>query len=134
MIPCANKGGEEMSRVDVEEQLKKEIRGVLEYLLEVHGLPPGRKGDGVTRLIYGDLNGLQSTMWGKNGKLEKAQRVIDDLQADIVCYNEHRQNLRHKSNRNGFRQMFNGGETELRAIASHNRNKDAMKFQEGVQQ
>jgi hypothetical protein len=27
--------------------------------------------------------------------------------------------------------MFNGGETELRAIASHNRNKDAGKFQEG---
>jgi hypothetical protein len=57
--------------------------------------------------------------------------VIDDLQADIVCYNEHCQNLRHKANRNGFRQMFNGGETELRAIASHNRNEDAGKFQEG---
>jgi hypothetical protein len=27
--------------------------------------------------------------------------------------------------------MFNGRETELRAIASHNRNKDAGKFQEG---
>ena len=27
--------------------------------------------------------------------------------------------------------MFNGGETELRAIASHNRNEDAEKFQEG---
>jgi hypothetical protein len=27
--------------------------------------------------------------------------------------------------------MFNGGETELRAIASHNRNEDAGKFQEG---
>ena len=27
--------------------------------------------------------------------------------------------------------MFNGGETELRAIASHNRDKDAGKFQEG---
>jgi hypothetical protein len=27
--------------------------------------------------------------------------------------------------------MFNGGETELRAIAAHNVNKDAGKFQEG---
>jgi hypothetical protein len=123
-IPCANKGGEEMSRVDVEEQIKKEIGGVSEYLLEVHGLPPGRKGDGVTRLIYENLNGLQSTMSSKNGKLEKALalRVIDDLQADIVCYNKHRQNLWHKSNRNGFRQMFNSGEKEFWAIASHNRN------------
>jgi hypothetical protein len=66
-----------------------------------------------------------------NGKLEKARQVIDDLQANIVCYNEHRQNLQHKANRNGFRQMFNGRETELRAIVSHNRNKDAGKFQEG---
>jgi hypothetical protein len=54
--------GEERSQVVVEEQLIKEIRGVSEYLLEVHGLPPGRKGDGVTRLICENLNGLQSSM------------------------------------------------------------------------
>ncbi len=101
-----------------------------EYLLEVHGSAPGRKREGVTRLIYENLNGLQSTLSNKNKKLEKAQRVIDDLQACIVCYNKHRQNLWHKSNRNGFRQMFNGGETELRAIASHNKNKEAKKIQE----
>jgi hypothetical protein len=120
-----------MSQVEVAEQLKKEIMGVSEYLLEVHGLPPGRKGDKVTRLIYENLNGLQSTMLRKNEKLEKARRVINDLQADIVCYTKHRQNLHHKSNWNGFWHMFNGGKTELRAIASHNRNKDAGKCQEG---
>ncbi len=68
------------------------------------------------RLIYENLNGLQSTLSNKNEKLEKAWRVIDDLQANVVCYNKHFQNLRHKANRNGFRQMFNGGETNLRAI------------------
>ena len=67
----------------------------------------------------------------KNEKLDKARQVIDDLQADVVCYNEHRQNLKHKTNRNGFRQMFNGRETNLRAIAAHNANEDAGKFQEG---
>ncbi len=67
----------------------------------------------------------------KNEKLDKARQVINDLQADVVCYNEHHQNLKHKTNRNGFCQMFNGGETELRAIAAHNVNKDAGKFQEG---
>jgi hypothetical protein len=70
-------------------------------------------------------------MSSKNGKLEKAQRVIDDQQASIVRYNEHQQNLWHKSNWNGFQQMINGSKIELRAIASHNRNEDAGQFQEG---
>jgi hypothetical protein len=130
-VPCANVGGEEASHVNVEEQLIKEIREVLDYLLEVHGVPPGWKGEGITRLMYENMNGLQSTLLSKNEKLEKARRVINDLQADIVCYNEHMQNLRHRLNRNGFRQMFNGGETELRAIASNNVHEEVGKFQEG---
>jgi hypothetical protein len=103
---------------------------VSEYLLDVHGLPPGRKRDGVTRVMYENVNGLQS-MLSKNEKLNKARQVINDLQANVVCYIEHRQNLKHKTNRNAFHQMLNGGETELRAIAAHNVNKDAGKFQEG---
>jgi hypothetical protein len=66
-----------------------------------------------------------------NEKLEKAKWVINELQADIICYNEHRQNLWHRLNRNGFRQMFNGGEMELWAIASNNVHKEVGKFQEG---
>ncbi len=57
--------------------------------------------------------------------------MINDLQADVVCYNEHCQNLKHKTNQNGFRKMFNGEETELRAIAAHNVSKDKEKFQKG---
>jgi hypothetical protein len=108
-VPRFQAGDDDVNRVNVEEQLRKEIREVSDYLLEVHGVPPGRKGEGITRLIYENLNGIQSTLSNKNEKLEKARKVIDDLQADVVCYNEHRQNLQHKTNRNGFRQMFNGG-------------------------
>jgi hypothetical protein len=57
--------------------------------------------------------------------------VINDLQVDVVCYNENCQHLKHKTNQNGFCQIFNGGETDLRAIARHNVNKKAGKFQEG---
>ncbi len=117
-------------RRTAEQEVSKEIRGVSEYLLDVHGLPPGQKRDGVTRVMYKNLNGLQS-MLSKNDKLNKARQVINDLQADVVCYNEHHQNLKHKANRNGFCQMFNRGETELRAIAAHNVNKDVGKLQEG---
>ncbi len=130
-VPCANVGGDEASHVNVEEQLIKEKREVSDYPLEVHGVPPGQKGEGITRLIYKSLNGLQSTLLIKNEKLEKARRVIDELQADIVCCNEHRQNLWHRLNRNGFRQMFNGGETELQAIASNNVHEEVGTFQEG---
>jgi len=35
-------------------------------------------------------------------------------------YNEHRMNLRHKRNKNGMNQMFNGGEAEIRSVAAHN--------------
>ena len=127
-VRCCNVGDDGESQVIVEEQLEKEVREMSDYLLEVHGVSPGRKSDRITRLIYENLNWLQSTLSNKNEKLEKARRVIDDLQADVVCFNEHRQNLRHKANRNGFRQMFNGGETELRAIASHNVHESIGKF------
>jgi hypothetical protein len=127
-VPPVEDDGEQWRTA--EQEVCKEIREVLEYLLNVHGLPPGWKGEGVTRVIYENLNGLQSTLT-KNEKLNKAWQIINDLQVDVECYNEHCQNLKHKTNRNGFRQIINGEETELRAIAAHNANKNAGKFQEG---
>jgi hypothetical protein len=62
--------------------------------------------------------------------LEKARCVFNNVQVDIVCYNEHRQNLWHKMNRNGFRKMFNKGEPNLKAIALNNANEEAEEFQE----
>jgi hypothetical protein len=127
--PLVEDNGEQQRTA--EQEVSKEIRGVSEYLLDVHGLPPGWKGEGVTRVIYDNLNGLQSTL-SKNEKLDKAWQIINDLQVDVVCYNEHCQNLKDKTNRNGFHCMFNGRETDLRAIAAHNSNEDAGKFQEGA--
>jgi hypothetical protein len=104
-VPCANIGSDEMGCVNIEnieQQHLTEIRGVSDHLLEVHRVPQGRRGEGITRLIYENLNGLQSTLLSKNKKLEKVQQVINNLQADVVCYNERQQNLWHKSNRNGF--------------------------------
>ena len=55
-----------------------------------------------------------------NDKLTKARQTIKNLQANLVACNEHRLNLRHKQNKNGFRQMFSRGELDLIAIAAHN--------------
>ena len=42
-VPCPIAGGNEESQVNVEEQIRKEIRQVSNYLLEVHGVPPGQR-------------------------------------------------------------------------------------------
>lgn len=110
----------------------EQVSGVDEYLLRVHGVAPGSKPEGVWRLIYENLNGIQSRLAG-NDKLDKIKGVIDDMEADIACFNEHRLNLQHKENRNGFSQMFKGGEAEIRSVAAHNchEGKDVGKVQEG---
>ncbi len=67
--PSVEDTGEQ--RRTAEQEVSKEIRGVSEYLLDVHGLPLGWKGEGVIRVIYKNLNGLQSAL-SKNEKLDKA--------------------------------------------------------------
>jgi hypothetical protein len=37
-----------------------------------------------------------------------------------VAYNKHRQNLRHKDNRNGWNQIFRGGEADIRLVVAYN--------------
>jgi hypothetical protein len=74
----------------------------------VHGVLPGRKEEGITRLLYENANGIHNRLRG-NEKLDKAKDLINELEADVVAYNKHRQNLRHKDNRNGWNQLFRGG-------------------------
>jgi hypothetical protein len=109
-----------------------EAAGVKDELLRVHGVAPGTKLDGVVRLIYENLNGLNARL-SDNEKLDKAKQLINDLEADIVCYNEHRLNLSHKDNKSGFSQLFRGGEAEIRSIAAHNKHegKEVGRVQEG---
>ena len=78
--------------------------------------------------MYEILNDLNSIISG-NDKLEKARQIIDDIEAYVVAYCEHRQNLRQKQNKNGFRHIFNGGETDIRAIAAHNGNDNVSRVQ-----
>lgn len=103
----------------LEEELL-EVHGVSDELLKVHGVPPGSKPDSVIRLIYENLNGLNSRI-NRNEKLKKARGVINDLGMDVVCCNEHRVKLSHKYDKNQFLQMFRGGEANICSVAAHNR-------------
>ena len=91
--------GREGEAVRMEEILS--AMGVQDEVLQVHGMAPGRKAEGVVRLIYENLDGMSNRITG-NEKLEKEKGIIDDLEVDIVCLNEHKQNLMHKDNTNGF--------------------------------
>ena len=105
------------------------IRGVADELLKVHGVAPGKESDGVTRLVMENPNGF-NTIIRNNTKLGKAREIIDELQADVVAYTEHRINCRHKRNRNGMSQMFRGGETEIRRLVGHNTHENISRVQE----
>jgi hypothetical protein len=87
------------------QQERIDVRGISEEVLQVHGVLPGRKEEGITRLMYENANGSSNRMGG-NKKLGKAKDLIDELEADVVLYDEHRQNLMHADNRNGWNQLI----------------------------
>ena len=78
---------------------------IAEELLRVNGIAPGKKPEGVTRIIYENANSFNTRISG-NEKVEKAKEVIDELESGVVCYNEHRVNMKHKEKYNGFNQLF----------------------------
>ena len=90
----------------------EEVGGVSDELLTVHGMAPGPKPEGVTRLIYENPDGFNTRISG-NSKFEKAKELIDELEANVVAYLEHKINCAHKDNVNGMTQTFNGGEVKI---------------------
>ena len=39
---------------------QQEVQGVPDDLLQEHGVPPGKKGEGITRLVYENGNGFST--------------------------------------------------------------------------
>ncbi len=74
-----------MSWVEVAEQLKKEIMCVSEYLLEVHGLPPGRKVLNLrhTLMSMNRLIANYETVYLSNGYLSHAIYLESSVRRDI---------------------------------------------------
>ena len=52
-------------------------------LLRVHVIAPGKKPEGVTRIIYENENSFNTRIIG-NEKVDKGKEVIDELEADVV--------------------------------------------------
>jgi hypothetical protein len=116
----------------IEQQEKNRVRefGLPDEVLWVHGVATASKGEGIIHLIYKNMNGISNKM-SNNDKLEKAKEIHDELEVDIAAYNEHRLNLRHRLNVNGFNQMFKGGEVAIQSVTAHNTHENIGCVQEG---
>ncbi len=124
---------EERDQIAVTEQQERQsVRdlGITDEALRVHGAAPARKAEGIIRMTYENANGICNRMTN-NEKVEKATRLHNDLEVDIAAYNKHRLNMKHKGNLNGFNQLFQGGEAEVRSVVAHNVHENIGKAQEG---
>ncbi len=88
---------------DVEQGAVKEA--VYKGLLRPHGNPPNLKQHRIFMLLCENPNGLNNQITD-NSKLAKTIDLKDELDVDRLLYCKHRLNLRHKDNRNDFKQMF----------------------------
>ena len=100
-----------------------------EGLLWPHGNPPSSKQHGIFRLLCENPNSLNNQITD-NPKLAKAINLKDELDADCLLYCKHRLNLRHKDNRNDFKQMFQR-EVDCQAVAVNNVHQNIGRVQEG---
>jgi hypothetical protein len=121
---------EQLAITEHQERIRVMELGISEEVLQVHGVAPQRKGEGVIRLIYENVNGLSSKL-SDNEKVEKAKEIHNELEVDIVAYNEHRLNMRNRRNVNGFNQLFKGGEAALQSVVAHNVHENIGRVQEG---
>jgi hypothetical protein len=93
--------------------------GVPKEVLQIHGAAPASKPEGVIQLVYENVNGISNRLSG-NEKVEKAKEIHDELEVDIVAYNEHRLNMKDQRNFNRFNQLFKGGEAAIQSVVAHN--------------
>ena len=121
---------ERLALAEQQEATRVTELGVPEEVLQIHGEAPGSKPEGVFRLIYENVNGISNRLTG-NDKVEKAKELHDELEVDLVAYNEHRLNMQHRQNCNGFNQLFKGGEATVKSVVAHNVHENFGRVQEG---
>ena len=128
--PDLESGEVEMNATMAKTLEQEEILHVSDDLLKVHGVPPSKKREGCMRFVYENPDGISNRISG-NEKLDKAKELLDELEVDAAAFSEHRQNLKHKDNKHGFSQLFNGGEADVRSVVGHNVHENVSRIQQG---
>ena len=85
----------------------EEVNGIAvpEEILQVHGFAPPKKREGTMRLIYENINGMDTRLC-ENEKVERMRELHDELEIDVAAYCEHKINYKHRKHVNGFNQLF----------------------------
>jgi hypothetical protein len=104
---------------------------VLEEVLQIHGFVPLKKAERNVRLIYENVNGL-NTHLSNNEKVERMKEIHDELKIGITAYCKHKINFKHKRNVNRFNQLFKVDEAPIQSIAAHNMHENVGRIQQGV--
>ncbi len=120
------------SKIKTEQQEISELNSIQvpEEVLQVHGYAPPKKAEGTVRLLYKNVNGFCNRLSG-NKKVNRDREIHDDLEVDIAAYCEHKLNMKHKKNSNGFSQLFKGGEAAVQSIVAHNVHENIGRVQQG---
>ena len=101
----AKEGGGVASNNTHAEEHVRVLEAVEEGLLQMQGIAPNSKQDGIFRVLCKNANGFNNRISG-NQKIAKVLDIKEDLDIDCLLYCEHRLNLRHKENVNNFKKMF----------------------------
>jgi hypothetical protein len=96
---------EEEKETTKADEHQKVMEAVNKELMQVHGSAPNSKQNGVFWIMCKNANGLNNRI-SSNNKIAKALDIKDELDIDCLMYCKHRLNLRHKDNKNDFKQMF----------------------------
>jgi hypothetical protein len=117
---------------DVLQHKTRELNAISvpDEVLHIHGFAPPTKAKGTVRVIYENLNGLNTHM-KDNYKVERMRELHNELEIDIAAYCKHKINYKHKKNVNSFNQLFKGGEAAIHSIVAHNVHKNVGKIQQG---
>ncbi len=92
---------------DALQQEMKEMNDipVPEEVLQIHGFAPPKKADGTVRLIYENVDGINTRLCD-NEKVERMKELHDDLEVDVAAYCEHKINYKHRRNINVVTEIF----------------------------
>jgi hypothetical protein len=124
-------GGGEASDTARAEEHARVLEAVEEGLLQIQGIAPNSKQDGIFRILCKNPNRFNNRISG-NQKIAKALDIKEDLDINCLLYCKHRLNLQYKENVNNFKLMFQR-EIACTAVAAHNVHKwqQAGRVQEG---